>query len=285
MNNYSDEALSQYELLHQGKVRDSYRVDAQTRLIVVTDRISAFNRKIKTPIPGKGAILNSLSNWWFAQTKNLISNHLIWAVSPNKSLVREAEPIRIEMVVRGYLAGSIWRGYERGEREFYGYTLPEGMHKHQAFEQPLVTPTTKDEDDSPLTEAEILEKGLVSPELWQELKAKALALFGFGQQVLQNKGILLVDTKYEFGLLDGQLILIDEIHTPDSSRFWDANQYAQDPLKPMHLDKEFLRYWLLEQEAAMGELPEVLPKEIVAEVARRYAYVFQRITGLTEPLG
>lgn len=285
MKNYSDEALASLECLHQGKVRDSYRLEEQSRLIVVSDRISAFNRKIKTPITGKGAILNSMTNWWFKQTQNLIPNHLIWSVAPNKSVVKEAEPIRIEMVVRGYLAGSLWRAYQKGERSFYGQTLPQGMSKHQAFEQAILTPTTKDEDDSPLSEAEILEKALVSPELWAEMKAKALALFSFGQQILKSKDILLVDTKYEFGLINGQLTLIDEIHTPDSSRFWDARQYEKDPLSPLHLDKEFLRYWLLEQETKLGFMPEELSPEMAQEVYERYLYIYQRITGQHEILG
>ena len=201
--------------LHRGKVRDSLRVDDKTRLIVVTDRISAFNKKIKTPIPNKGAVLNGIAGYWFEQTKNIIPNHVIQIIDPNLMLVKEAEPIKVEMVVRGYLTGSMWRGYEEGQRNFSGATVPNGLKKNQKFDSAVLTPTTKDDDDTEISPDEIIRTGLVSAEIWEQMKTKTLELFIFGSEYLASKGIVLVDTKYEFGLLNGELILIDEIHTPD----------------------------------------------------------------------
>jgi phosphoribosylaminoimidazole-succinocarboxamide synthase len=275
---------SQYDLIHRGKVRDSFQIDAQTRLIVVTDRISAFNKKIKTPIPHKGAVLNTLANFWFDKTQHILPNHLIRTIHPNMSLVHEAQPIRVEMVVRGYLAGSMWRAYSQGKRSFSGVELPDGMTKNQAFAEPILTPTTKDDDDLEVTEAQIYELGLVEPAIYQQMKAKALELFRMGSQFLATKGIILVDTKYEFGLLNGQLILIDEIHTPDSSRFWDAEAYAIHPQQVEQIDKEFVRLWLLDNQVD-GEIPTKLPSEVVTETSRRYLDIYQRITGMPLVLG
>lgn len=286
IDKYSDEALKDYACIHKGKVRDSYRIDSKSRLLVVSDRVSAFNKKLSTEIEGKGAILNSLTNWWFRQTQNIINNHLILSVAPNKSLVREAQPIRIELVLRKYLTGSLWRAYSQGQRLFFGQELPEGLKKQEAFAQPIITPTTKDDEDLPLhNEQDIFDRGLASPELWAEMKNKALLLFQFGQRVLENQGILLVDTKYEFGLIDGQLFLIDEIHTPDSSRFWDAAQYQQNPEQLYHYDKEYLRQWMLEQKENKGTYPEYISKPIARELKKRYSDLYQKLTGYLQALG
>jgi len=267
----------QLELLHRGKVRDSLRIDEQTRMIVVTDRISAFNQKIKTPIPTKGAVLNGIANYWFEQTKHIIGNHVIRQVDDYITLVKEAQPIRIEMIARGYLTGSMWRGYEKGQRTFSGVSVADGMHKNQKFAQPILTPTTKDEDDTEIDEKGIIEAGIVSEALYQQMKEKALALFNFGTKLLADRGIILVDTKYEFGLLDGQLILIDEMHTPDSSRFWDAEDYAQQPATAQQIDKEFVRQWLLANKEG-DEVPTVLSDEVVAETTKRYQKIYSRVT-------
>lgn len=264
-------------LLHRGKVRDSFRLDNATRLIVVSDRISAFNQKIQTPIPYKGAVLNTLANFWFDQTTAIIPNHVIRQIDPNMTLVQEAEPIRVEMVVRGYLAGSMWRDYQKGKRTFSGITLPDGLTQNHAFAQPILTPTTKDDFDTEVTEEQIIALGLASAELYQTMKEKALELYQFGAQFLSQRGLILVDTKYEFGLLDGELILIDEIHTPDSSRFWELAAYQADPQQVEQFDKEFVRLWLIDNRTG-EQYPDLLPESVVLETSRRYLDIYQRIT-------
>jgi phosphoribosylaminoimidazole-succinocarboxamide synthase len=269
---------AQLETIHKGKVRDSIRIDDDRRLIVVTDRLSAFNKVLKTPIPTKGAVLNGIANFWFDQTKHILDNHVIKQVDPCATLVKEAEPIRVEMVVRGYLTGSMWRGYAAGQRQFSGVVVGEGLQKTQAFEQPILTPTTKDKDDTAIDEQGILEAGLVRAAVYDQMKEKALALFAFGSNFLKERGIILVDTKYEFGLLDGQLILIDEIHTPDSSRFWNAADYAEHPAEVEQMDKEFVRQWMLRNKID-GEVPSSLSKEVIEETSRRYQDIYKTIVG------
>ena len=267
--------------LASGKVRESFRIDDRSRLIVVTDRISAFDQVLETPIPKKGAVLNGITNWWFAETEDIIPNHLIRQVDPNASLVREAVPLRVEVVMRGYLTGSMWRGYRVGNRVFSGVEVRDGLTRNQKFPEPLLTPTTKEKVDRPITPDEIVSTGLVDSQLWEQAASVAKALFERGTRILDEKGILLVDTKYEFGLVDGELILIDEIHTPDSSRFWFREDWEKDPTAAVELDKEFVRQWLLANRTNAG-LPKRLPKEVVAETTRRYLDVFDRI--VEEPL-
>lgn len=268
----------QLKTIHRGKVRDSIRIDDETRMIVVTDRISAFNKNIETPIPTKGAVLNGIANFWFEKTKHIIDNHVIEQVDDYITLVKEAAPIRVEMIVRGYLTGSMWRGYQNGKRQISDVVVPDGMVKNQKFDSPILTPTTKDEFDSEIDEKGIIEAGLVSAEIYQQMKEKALELFAFGSEFLAERGIILVDTKYEFGLVDGKLILIDEIHTPDSSRFWSAADYAANPETAEQIDKEFVRQWMLANKVD-GEVPSVLAPEVVAETSRRYQEIYQTITG------
>ena len=267
-----------FPTLHSGKVRDSLRFDEHSRLIVVTDRISAFNLKIKTPIPHKGAVLTAIANFWFSQTQHIIPNHIIRQIDPNITLVKEAQPIKVEMVVRAYLTGSMWRGYQDGQRTFSGVSVPDGMVQNQAFPTPIITPTTKDDFDTEVDEQMIIENGLASPQIYEQMKQASLALFGFGSQYLAQRGIILVDTKYEFGLLNGQLILIDEIQTPDSSRFWRTTDYQTNPQTAEQIDKEFLRQWLLKN-TINGEIPTTLPDEIANETSRRYQEIYQIITG------
>ncbi|MBK9458824.1 MAG: phosphoribosylaminoimidazolesuccinocarboxamide synthase [Sphingobacteriales bacterium] len=267
-----------FPTLHSGKVRDSLRFDEHSRLIVVTDRISAFNLKIKTPIPHKGAVLTAIANFWFSQTQHIIPNHIIRQIDPNITLVKEAQPIKVEMVVRAYLTGSMWRGYQDGQRTFSGVSVPNGMQQNQAFPTPIITPTTKDDFDTEVDEQMIIENGLASPQIYEQMKQASLALFGFGSQYLAQRGIILVDTKYEFGLLNGQLILIDEIQTPDSSRFWRTTDYQANPQTAEQIDKEFLRQWLLKN-TINGEIPTTLPDEIANETSRRYQEIYQIITG------
>lgn len=270
--------LPELTLLHSGKVRDSYRATPTTRLIVVSDRLSAFDFILETPIPHKGAVLNAISTWWFDQSSDLIPNHFLRLIDPNVSLVREAVPIRVEMVVRGYLTGSMWRGYAQGERAFSGLTVGEGLHKNQAFAQPIVTPTTKEKSDRPISPADLVSEGWTTATLYEQMEQTALQLFRRGTQRLAQKGLLLVDTKYEFGLIDEQLILIDEIHTPDSSRFWQADDYAQNPADAAQIDKEYIRQWMLAN-LIDGDYPRSLPPHIVDEASRRYQQIYTTVTG------
>ena len=268
----------QLQTIHRGKVRDSLRVDAGSRLLVVSDRLSAFDRVLETAIPMKGEVLSRLSNWWFEKTADLIPNHVLRVVDPLATLVREVVPIRIEMIVRGYLTGSMGRAYDSGVRTFCGVDLPEGLKANQRFPQPLVTPTTKEKNDREISPAEIAAEGWTTAERYAQMRDVALRLFERGTRLLAEKGLILVDTKYEFGLLGDQLILIDEIHTPDSSRMWDQAAYDRDPLQVEAHDKEYVRAWL-RQNRKNGEYPVALPGDVVRETTRRYVEIYERITG------
>ena len=268
----------QLEKIHQGKVRDSIRVDEQTRMIVVTDRLSAFDSVLETPIPHKGAVLNGIANWWFENTGDIIDNHFLKQIDPNMTLVSEARPIRIEMIVRGYLTGSMWRGYVKGQRTFSGVTVGNGFTKNQAFAKPIVTPTTKEKHDRPISPEDILKEGWTDKETYDKMEAISLQLFERGSKHLAEKGIILVDTKYEFGLLDGELILIDEIHTPDSSRFWSAEDYNNKPETATQIDKEYVRQWLIANKEE-GKYPTKLTDEVAQEASRRYRQIYETITG------
>lgn len=267
----------QLKTIHRGKVRDSLRVDDASRLLVVSDRLSAFDRVLDTPIPMKGEVLSRLSNWWFEQTADVVPNHVLRVVDPIATLVKEVEPIRIEMIVRGYLTGSMGRAYDAGVRTFCGADVPEGLKPSQRFPQPLVTPTTKEESDREISPAEIVSEGWTTAERYEQMKEVALRLFERGSRVLAEKGLILVDTKYEFGLLGGELVLIDEIHTPDSSRMWDRAAYDRDPLKVESHDKEYVRAWLRNNRRD-GEYPTALPDDVVRETTRRYVDIYERIT-------
>lgn len=268
----------QLQKIHSGKVRDSIRIDEQTRMIVVTDRLSAFDSVLKTPIPHKGAVLNGIANFWFEHTRDIIDNHYLRMIDPNMTLVKEADPIRVEMVVRGYLTGSMWRGYQQGKREFSGVQAPDGMTKNQKFPHPIVTPTTKEKNDREISPIDLVAEGWTTQELYDQMAQMALTLFERGTNALAEKGIILVDTKYEFGLLDGQLILIDEIHTPDSSRFWRTADYDQHPENAEQIDKEFVRQWLLKNKVD-GKYSSTLPDDVVQETSRRYSEIYELITG------
>jgi phosphoribosylaminoimidazole-succinocarboxamide synthase len=271
-------ATPQLEKLHTGKVRDSFRVDATTRLIVVTDRISAFDRVLRTPVPSKGAVLSSLSAFWFEATRDVVQNHVVRVIDPQAMLVREATPIRIEMVVRGYLTGSMWRGYEKGKRVFSGARVPDGLKKGDKLATPLVTPTTKEDSDREITPEQIVSEGWAEESRYAEMQRVSLELFRRGTDALARREMLLVDTKYEFGIIDGKLTLIDEIHTPDSSRFWSVADYARDPSACLDLDKEYVRRWLIDHTEG-GKVPDALPEDVIAETSRLYLSLYQRVTG------
>lgn len=267
-----------------GKVRDMYRRPGQ-RLLIVTDRISAFDRVLGL-IPYKGQVLNQLSAWWFAQLQGVAANHVIAIPDPNVTLAHEAQPLPVEVVVRGYITGvtttSLWYLYERGERQPYGVSLPDGLRKNDPLPHPIITPTTKAAQgghDERITPAEILAQGLVSVALWAEVEATALAVFARGQAVAARAGLILVDTKYEFGLIEGRLALIDELHTPDSSRYWLAESYEPGGAEPQNLDKEFLRRWYAAQGYRGEGAPPVMPADLAAQVAARYITVYEKLTG------
>ena len=272
---------------HQGKVRDIY-ITNRKRIFITTDRQSAFD-KVLGFIPFKGQVLTSLSAFWFEKTKDIIQNHLLSVPDPNVLLVKECKLIPIEMVVRGYITGvtdtSIWGSYEKGERVIYGINFPEGLRKNQKLSEYAITPTTKASagHDERLTEKEILKQKIVSPEIWKQMKKISLKLFERGQKIAGIAGMILVDTKYEFGLDDkGKLMLIDEIHTPDSSRYWVKKTYKErfkKRLEPESFDKEPLRIWFKEQGyTGSGKIPK-MPPEFLAKMSILYMSIYEKITG------
>lgn len=274
---------------YQGKVRDFYTVDG-TRILITTDRQSAFD-VILGCIPFKGAVLNLLASYWFDKTKHIVANHKLSVPHPNVLVARECTPIPVEMIVRGYISGvtktSIWYSYERGERIIYGIKFPDGLKKNQQLARPVLTPTTHPlagsaVHDERLTREEIIKKKIVPKKLYEEMENVSRALFEYGSTLCKKRGLILVDTKYEFGLYKDKLMLIDEIHTPDSSRFWIAKTY-RDRLKkgfePDNFDKEFLRLWYAKRGYRGDGKPPEMPKELIVALAKRYIGVFEKITG------
>ncbi len=266
-----------------GKVRDIYQ-RGDTRILITTDRISAFDR-ILGAIPFKGQVLNQLSAWWFEQTRDIVSNHVIAVPDPNVTVAREAHSLPVEVIVRGYITGvtstSLWTLYEAGERKPYGIALPDGLKKNDRLPKPIITPTTKatgGAHDERLTRDEIITQGLVEESMWEEVEAAALAIFARGQEIAHKAGLILVDTKYEFGLIDGKLAIIDEIHTPDSSRYWTLDSYAPER-EPENFDKEFLRLWFVQQGYRGDGTPPKMPADFTAQVVTRYISAYERLTG------
>lgn len=267
----------QLEKIHSGKVRESFRIDNETRMIVATDRISSFDFVLRTPVPGKGAVLNKLAAYWFENTRDIIDNHFIKLIDSNISLVKEASPIRVEMIVRGYLCGSAWRNYAKGKRTSSGVEIPDGMKQNEQFENPIVTPTTKEKNDREISPAELIEEGWLTADLYVQMEKISLKLFQRGQEILAERGLILVDTKYEFGLIDNKLALIDEIHTPDSSRFWLIDNYEKDPENAVQMDKEYVRSYLLNNKIN-NKFSRTLPERIVQETTKRYRDLYEMIT-------
>jgi phosphoribosylaminoimidazole-succinocarboxamide synthase len=271
----------------EGKVRDNY-VAGDRRTIVVTDRVSCFDRVVGT-LPFKGQVLNQIAAYWFEKTAHLSPNHLISVPDPNVSVVREGRPLAVEFVVRGYLTGStstsIWTAYAKGERVYCGHRLPEGLKRHEPLPQALLTPTTKAEKgahDEPVSRAEVIERGLMTAERYDEAERLVLALYAEGSKVAGQRGLILVDTKYELALdANDQIFVIDEIHTPDSSRYWykDAYQRAMSEGRdPEALDKEYVRRWLQEQGyRGEGPIPEI-PVDVRCEAARRYIEAYEQLS-------
>jgi len=268
-----------------GKVRDMYLLPAdEKRVLIVTDRVSAFDKIIGT-IPHKGQVLNQLSAWWFEQLIDIIPNHLVSVSDANVSIVRDADPLPVEVVVRGYITGStstaLWTLYDQGVKNPYGLSLPAGLKKNGKLPEPVITPTTKAKDgnhDETLTCAEVVERGLIGKDLWQEIQRVALLLFERGQSIALKADLLLVDTKYEFGLIDHKLTLIDEVHTPDSSRYWDADAYLPG-IETQSFDKEILRLWLIEQGYRGEGTPPPIPASISTLLSDQYINLYERLTG------
>ena len=273
--------------LRKGKVRDSYDLGDRL-LLITTDRQSAFDR-ILAAVPFKGQVLNQVSSWWFERTKDLIPNHLLSMPDPAATIARKCSVFPVEFVVRGYLTGSTstsaWTMYDGGAREICGNRLPDGMYKNQAFPRPIITPTTKsDEHDEPVTPAQIVSRGQMTRGQWDEASDIALEVFRRGRELAAEHGLILVDTKYEMGTdADGRLTLVDEVHTPDSSRYWLAESYEERFLRnqePENIDKEFLRLWFVQNCDPYGEAPlPAAPEELVIELSSRYIRLYETITG------
>lgn len=273
---------------YEGKVRDNYTKNDK-RFILVTDRISAFDR-VLCLIPFKGQVLNQMAKFWFEQTKDILGNHVIEFPDPNVVIAKQCKPLPIEMVVRGYITGvtstSAWFNYEKGVRNFCGNILPDGLKKNQKFEKPILTPSTKAEHgdhDESVSREEIIKRTNLTAEQYDKIADASLNLYQRGVEIAAKQGIILVDTKYEFGTTpEGEIVLIDEIHTPDSSRFWFADEYEKrfaSGEEQKKIDKEYLREWLAAKGfRGDGEIPAI-PDEVKVETARRYIEAFELITG------
>jgi phosphoribosylaminoimidazole-succinocarboxamide synthase len=284
----------------EGKVRDSY-VEEKKRTIVVSDRVSCFDVVVGT-IPLKGQVLNQMAAFWFEKTREIAPNHLVSVPDPSVSIVREVKIQPVEFVTRAYLTGvtstSIWTAYAKGAREYCGHRLPDGLVKHQRLPQAIVTPTTKaekGEHDELTSRAEIVRRGVMSAELYDRAEALALRLFAAGSAWAASRGLILVDTKYELGLDDaGNLVVADEIHTPDSSRYWYLDTYPDAMAQgadPKALDKEYVRRWFVNERGYKGDgPPPPLPDDVRVEAARRYIESFEQLSGrafvpdTTEPI-
>lgn len=276
---------------YRGKVRDNYDLPDGSRILIATDRLSAFDRILCT-VPGKGQVLTQTARHWFEHTADICPNHVLSTPDPNVVIGRRLDILPVEIVVRGYLAGttgtSILTMYKAGQRDMYGVRLPDGMRDNQRLPTPIITPTSKDFSgghDAPLTPAEILAERLLTPAQWEEVSAHALALFARGQAMAAERGLILADTKYEFGVdADGRILLADEIHTPDSSRYWRAGTYEARFAageKPDSFDKDFVRSWVAARcDPYVDPIPDIPPEHVQA-TSQVYIEAFETITGQT----
>ena len=268
---------------YQGKVRDTY-AHRNELLMITTDRISAFDRVLGT-IPFKGQVLSQITAFWFEAMREVAPSHMLAIPDPNVLVTRRCNAIPVEVVMRGYLTGSLWREYSSGAPDVYEISLPKGMAQNQAFEHPLLTPAKKmpvGEHDEPISSRQVVAQGIVDAATWAKISAYAMALFTTGSALALQRGLILVDTKYEFGVADGELLVIDEIHTPDSSRFWLLEGHEErmkrgDP--PRMLDKENVRQWLLDRGFSGEGAPPALPDELRIGIARIYVDLYERMTG------
>ncbi len=283
---YIDERVVPYISRHVGKVRDVYTCENFV-IMVTTDRQSAFDRNLAS-IPFKGSVLNLTSQWWFQQTQSLVPNHIIGCPHPNVTIAKKCTVFPVEFVMRGYMTGttstSIWKNYSTGMRSYCGHNLPDGMVKNQILPEILLTPTTKDEHDELISAEDIIASGRMSSEDWKVCARYAKELFTYSQKKAAEKGLILVDTKYEFGKdSSGSILLIDEIQTPDSSRYWVADTYQariSNGEEPENIDKEFLRRWFVSQcDPYRTEILPEAPAELVNELSRRYIMIYELLTG------
>jgi len=283
----TDFSFPQQRGVYRGKVRDVYNIDDKYLFMVATDRISAFDVVLPEGIPYKGQVLNQIATMFLEMVSDIVPVWNIASPDPNVTVGVRCQPFPVEMIVRGFLTGSSWRLYKSGSREICGIPLPEGMREHQRFEKPLITPTTKAEQgmhDQDISAAEIIRTGLVSEEDYNKLEDFSMKLFMRGSEIAARQGLILVDTKYEFGKRDGKIYLIDEIHTPDSSRYFYSEGYEERFSRgeqQRQLSKEFVREWLMANgfQGRSGEKVPEMTREIVTEISDRYIELFERITG------
>ncbi len=274
--------------VYKGKVRDVYTLENDLVVMIASDRISAFDHVLPKGIPFKGQVLNQIATLFLNATKDIVPNWLLATPDPSVSIGLKCEPIRVEMVIRGYLAGHAAREYALGKREVCGVTLPEGLKENDRFPEPIITPTLKADagHDEDISREDIIANNYVSKEIYEQLEVYTRALFQRGTEMALERGLLLVDTKYEFGLKDGKVILIDEIHTPDSSRYFYADGYAERQAKgenQKQLSKEFVRQWLIDNhfQGLEGQTIPNMPEEFVQLVTDRYIELFEKISGTT----
>ncbi|MFN8257161.1 MAG: phosphoribosylaminoimidazolesuccinocarboxamide synthase [Bacteroidales bacterium] len=273
--------------IYRGKVRDVYNINDELLIMIVTDKISAFDHVLPAGIPYKGQVLNQIAARFLDATSDIVPNWKISTPDPMVTVGVKCEPFPVEMIVRGYLTGSSWRTYKKGIREICGVKIPDGMVEHQKFDKPIITPTTKAEQgkhDEDISREEIISNGLVSEKEYKMLEEYAMALFNRGTEMASKMGLILVDTKYEFGRYKDKIYLIDEIHTPDSSRYFYADGYEEKLAKgeaQKQLSKEFVREWLMENgfQGLEGQKMPEIPYDFVLEVSQRYIELFEKITG------
>lgn len=274
--------------VYYGKVRDVYTINDKYLVMIASDRISAFDVILPRPIPFKGQVLNKTATEFLHFTKHICPNWFISAPMSNVAIGYKCDPYRIEMVIRGYLTGHAWREYKSGKRILCGVAMPEGLNENDPFPEPIITPATKADEghDIDISREEIIKQGIIPEAEYIQLEKYTRALYKFGVAHAQNQGLILVDTKYEFGKLDGEIMLIDEIHTPDSSRYFYLDTYAhnQEKREPQqHLSKEFVREWLIEHNF-MGHEDQQVPNmsdEFVESVSNRYIHLYEKVTGKT----
>lgn len=285
----NDATIAELPHHYRGKVRDNYDLLDGRRIIIASDRLSAFDR-ILCAVPFKGEILTQTARFWFEATADICTNHVLDYPDPNVLICRRLDILPVEIVVRAYLAGttdtSILKRYKAGQREMYGITLPDGMRDNQRLTAPVITPTSKEFDgghDEPLTPAEILDRELLTPAQWEEVSAVALALFARGQKIAEQRGLILADTKYEFGIdADGKIVLADEIHTPDSSRYWLKSTYEtrfEAGERPDSFDKDFIRSWVAARCDPYRDATPEIPPELILGTTETYVTAFETITG------
>ena len=282
----TDFEFSGQKHLYHGKVRDVYNINNKYLVMVVTDRISAFDVVLPKGIPFKGQVLNQVAAKFLDATADIVPNWKIVSPDPMVTIGRFAEPFKVEMVIRGYLTGHAWREYRAGKREICGIPLPDGMKEHQKFDEPIITPTTKATEghDEDISREDVVSQGLVSGEDYSKLEDFTYKLFSKGSEIAKEKGLILVDTKYEFGKKDGKIYLIDEIHTPDSSRYFYLDSYRErfdNGEEQRQLSKEFVRQWLIDKgfQGKEGQQMPEMPEEFVSEVSERYIELYEKITG------